>query len=119
MACQSGAYVKRASEVRPAYMAPSDNPEHYSMVCALLPLPLIMADGPKWCSFCNDFGSILILCMTCRVGICLWNWETNSGCVEWDPRIDADDFIYNCPFCAWWSNIATQVCVVRLCGAPI
>jgi hypothetical protein len=43
-ATSSGAYVKRANRQEPPYMAPSEDPEDYSMVCTL-----DLAPPMPWC----------------------------------------------------------------------
>jgi len=75
-----------------------------------------VADALKWCSLCNDFGSLLVLCAGCRVAICVKTHESLNGCLEWDVSIESPDFVYYCPYCARTLDEITPVCVVWLSG---
>ncbi|KAF9789147.1 hypothetical protein BJ322DRAFT_1102529 [Thelephora terrestris] len=80
---QNGKYSGMEDRREPPSMAPSDNPDDYSV----------------WCSLCNDFGEFIILCSKCRVGICSTNPTISTGCLEWKPIVHEADFIFTCPFC--------------------
>lgn len=97
-------------------MAPSSDPEDYSRVSNPL-LGLLHCQGqrsPQWCSLCTDYGSLMILCVSCRVGICSTTPEFGSGCLEWQPIIDLDDFIFYCPYCAKADKKACLVSVSQI-----
>jgi hypothetical protein len=115
----AGAYKNRAERLEPPYMPPSEDPDDYSKVCALGHSPAHdVADGPKWCSTCNDFGSLLVLCAGCRVAICVKTRYTLSGCVEWHGSIEHVDFIYYCPYCGRTLKMISPVCVARSTTPP-
>ena len=97
-------------EVCPAYMPPSADPEDYSKVCSFVMLPRLSTDSPKWCSVCEDFGDVMVLCSHCRVSICVKTLDTISGCVAWESRIEDPDFVYVCPWCARKSQERSPVC---------
>ena len=108
---QSGKYDKRKNRVEPPYMAPSTDPALYSSVCFPTPLHPHGAHPLQWCSICNDFGSILMLCCTCRVGICIKSRATTYGCLIRDKKIEDDTFIFYCIFCCWSKRRVCPVCV--------
>ena len=60
-----------------------------------------VAELLKWCSLCNDIGSILVLCSGCRVGVCIKSLLTTFGCLWWDEKIEDEDFIFYYIYCAW------------------
>jgi hypothetical protein len=64
-------------------------------------LPAILTtDILQWCSFCNDFATIIVLCTGCRVGICVRSQQVlESACLEWDEMITRPDFVFYCPYC--------------------
>jgi len=64
-------------------------------------LPTILTtDILQWCSFCNDFATIIVLCAGCRVSICMRSQQVlESACLEWDEMITRPDFIFYCPYC--------------------
>jgi hypothetical protein len=66
---------------------------------------------PKWCSLCNDFGTVLVLCCTCRVAICVKTKDTPYGCLRWDKAIDDDSFVFYCVFCSCANVGPCPVCV--------
>jgi hypothetical protein len=100
-------------------MAPSANPEKYSKVWPFHRPACDPADRMKWCAVCNDFGSLLVLCVECRVGICVKTWDTLSGCLEWHELIEDDKLIYYCPWCAWRLKRKSLVCTVWLASLLI
>lgn len=65
--------------------------------------------GMQWCSLCTDFAQTAILCAECRVAICCTSPDSSGGCLEWDPIIERDDFVFHCPFCA---RAAKKRCLV-------
>ena len=77
-----------------------------------------IAHTPKWCSLCNDFGSLLVLCVGCRVAICVKTHETLNGCLEWDLCLEEPDFVYYCPYCARASESLSPVCMVWPTSQP-
>lgn len=87
--------------VEPAFMAPSLDAAQYSSVRSLPSFPHHVAHLPKWCSLCNDFGSMLVLCCGCRVGMCVKTHETGLGCFGWSEEIEKDSFVFYCICCAW------------------
>ena len=97
----SGVYQNRKDKCEPPFMAPSIDPEDYSRVCATPSPSTVWLMFKKWCSLCNDFGSLLVLCAGCRVAICVRMYETLTGCIVWDSEIEDNDFVYHCPYCAW------------------
>ena len=55
----------------------------------------------QWCSLCSDVRDILVLCVGCRVGICMSGRGMTGGCLTWCPDVEAKgDFIFECPYCA-------------------
>jgi hypothetical protein len=70
------------------------------------------ADGSQWCSLCNDFGSLMALCVACRVSICIKTRHTLTGCLEWNTCIDDNNFVYHCPYCGWTLRVTSVVCMV-------
>ena len=67
----------------------------------------------QWCSICEDFGTLLVLCSRCRVSICVKSQETSVGCAKWDPIIEDPTFIYICPWCATQSTGLSMVCAMK------
>jgi hypothetical protein len=96
----------------PPFMKPSSNPEDYSYVSIITHLRLSRADHRKWCSFCNDFGKTLVLCSTCRVGVCVRTRGESSGCLLWEPHFGDPKFIFECHHCAPTDPVTLAVCAV-------
>lgn len=102
-AIAAGEYDQLINNREPPYMAPSVDPDEYSEVrCAWF---LTLRDGPlmhlQWCSLCNDFPELLLLCAGCRVGVCMSDRGSKAGCLKWYPNATKqDNFIFYCPFCA-------------------
>jgi len=99
----AGLYDNRKNELKPPFMPLSDDPDHYSSVRTrqffrLFEHSLILQ---QWCTFCNDFAAILILCAGCAIGLCVKTTDHPTGCIEWNPKIDDDpDLVFYCPYCA-------------------
>ena len=53
----------------------------------------------KWCSFCNDSGGPFVLCVGCRLTLCIYTTENPNGCLGWDPKILDTRFVFDCPYC--------------------
>jgi hypothetical protein len=96
-----GVYGVQPEACEPPYMAPSEDPDDYSAVCNLPTQHASLSDYPltQWCSLCKDFGALLLLCATCRVGICVRTQGTTGGCLKWDRRMMSPDLIFYCMFC--------------------
>ena len=110
-AIENGRFRNRSDATESTYMAPSDDPDAYSRVRLIDYLDYrLYAHATKWCSFCKDFGEILVLCAGCRVGVCVTPPGLSTGCLFWGPSIDDDDFVFYCPICA---TAAKKPCVVR------
>ena len=99
-AIEGGVYDSRTGEKEPPFMAPSTDPDAYSMVRVIASIIDPHAYMAKWCSRCNDFGEFLVLCAGCRVGICLSSTDHPTGCLEWNPSVDNPDLVFHCPYCA-------------------
>lgn len=97
----NGEYKLREKEMEPHIMAPSTNPDDYSQVRHERSFTVISDSltGEQWCSLCTDFGVTLLLCATCRVGVCMTSLGVSTGCIKWDSVVNEDTFIYHCPFC--------------------
>jgi len=98
-------------------MAPSTDPSDYSSVriphvIAALPCPNLL----QWCSLCNDFGELLILCAGCRVAVCSSSLESGASCLQWSHETKKDDFVYYCPFCTRSLKKIPLVCGSYNCG---
>jgi len=94
-----GRYRDRAHANEPAFMSPSADPGQYSLVCNAGSVFLSHTYTEQWCSFCYDFGEMLLLCAGCRVSLCTARGSTMKHCVVWDPMIHQDSFIFFCPYC--------------------
>lgn len=77
------------------------------------------ADIPQWCSFCNDFAPYLVLCSTCRVGVCMNTSETTTRCLNWDPCVEDPTFIFKCHLCSAAARTACQVGVLDRPPIPL
>jgi hypothetical protein len=91
--------------LKPPYMTPSVDPEDYSKVDTFYHSHYAMANLGQWCSLCDDFSTILVLCTGCQVGLCLKTVETLTGCLEWSAAVDDRTFVYYCHFCTWKRDI--------------
>ncbi|KAF9779587.1 hypothetical protein BJ322DRAFT_1113387 [Thelephora terrestris] len=80
----NGKYSDRGDAKEPPLMAPVTDATQYS----------------RWCSFCNDFRDLLLLCAGCRVALCSSDVNSMRGCVPWNISMDRKDFIFLCPYCA-------------------
>ena len=117
-ATSAGTYVERQRALEPPYMAPSESPEDYSKVSVLMHPDANAVHTPQWCTYCTNFGTVLVLCASCRIGLCVRTKDSPTGCLQWDGRIDDDDFIYHCPWCTWNTDKISPVCPIPpLCGA--
>ena len=101
--------VDDETNLRPPYMHPCAEPLKYSKVGVVIVFQAGSDALPKWCSICNDFGEILVLCAGCRVGVCVAGRGTSGGCFEYNPRIQSQDFVFYCPYCATARKKACQV----------
>ena len=63
---------------------------------------------------CTDHAETLVLCAGCRVGVCVTNADSPSGCMLWNPMIESPQFVFLCPYC---SIRAKRPCLVRLDGS--
>lgn len=117
-ALMAGAYETRKAMVTPPYMPPSADPNDYSYVCLSCLVSPPAADRPQWCSVCEDFGTQLVLCGSCRVGICVKLEDSAVGCLRWDPLIEDPKFIYTCPWCAAGTAELSQVCATQSGNTP-
>jgi len=103
----------------PPFMLPSTDPDDYSYVGAIVDFISRCADADKWCSFCNDFGETLVLCSTCRIGVCVTSPESSRGCLIWDARINDPTFVFRCPLCTTRSKSSCVVCVETAPNPPL
>src|ERR1700687_4879138 len=64
-------YTNREGKMEPHNMAPSTNPDDYSQVRQEWSFTMISESliGGQWCSLCADFGTTLLLCACCGVGV--------------------------------------------------
>lgn len=101
-ATDSGKYSEIGEAVRePPFMAPCADPKEYPdvrILCSLYRKPAT-DDQPKWCSLCNDFGELLVLCAGCRVAICSQTIDSSAGCLGWNKDTGKDSFVFYCPYC--------------------
>lgn len=63
----------------------------------------------KWCSFCTDFGERLVLCASCRIGVCMTGAVPNRACLDWDAATMKDDFVFHCQPCSILKKIRCPV----------
>lgn len=112
---EANLYGGRVDTKGPHLMAPSVNPNAYSMVrgvsISLKSTYLIYA---QWCSFCHDFSELIVACSGCRVGVCCDTRVSNSGCVGWSADILKTDFIFLCPLCSREADVPCPVCEADL-----
>ena len=67
----------------------------------------------QWCSLCSDIRPILVLCVGCRVGICMASPGSTSACLKWCRDVEErEDFIFECPYCARARGQAFKVSTV-------
>jgi len=93
----------QSTACEPPYMPPSEDPNDYSAVSDLLnsiPGPSDPSPLHQWCSLCGDFGALLLLCASCRVGICVRTRGTTGGCLIWHEKMTRQNLIFNCLFCS-------------------
>jgi len=93
----------QSTACEPPYMPPSEDPNDYPAVSdALSSIPGPSDAGPhrQWCSLCGDFGALLLLCVSCRVCICVRTRGTTGGCLIWDEKMMRQNLIFNCLFCS-------------------
>jgi hypothetical protein len=74
--------------------------------------PMGSADVQKWCSLCNDFSPLLVLCVGCRVAVCVKTDDTQRGCLAWHESITLETFVYYCPYCGWSLQQRSPVCAI-------
>jgi hypothetical protein len=110
---ESGVHKEKKDRREPPFMAPSPNPDDYSIVC-FPAFSLTVAYHLQWCSFCNDYGAFLLLCAGCRVGICSKSPETSTGCLKWKPVVSMTNFVFYCPWCANKKKYQFAVCMMDL-----
>jgi hypothetical protein len=115
---KNGKYNDREGANEPAYMAPSTNPEDYSMVSTKMMCHVDRTQSQQWCSICYDFAEILLLCSGCRVGLCTGSETSPNGCVVWAPTLTQDDFVFLCPYCMNPGKQSGKVCIKLPSGKP-
>jgi len=100
-AIDAGLYCERDHRVEPPFMAPSDNPDHYPLVSrTLVKYSSHTLISQKWCTYCNDFGEDLVLCLGCRNAVCLATTDDPTGCLKWNDDVkDNPDFTWECFTC--------------------
>ena len=112
---ETDVYRKRLQRREPPYMVPSTDEAAYSSVS----IPNLnrfssvrCSSSSKWCSLCGDLGAVLVLCSGCRVSVCVKTHRTVFGCLRWSEKIEDDQFIFYCPFCAMADRTVERKCPV-------
>ena len=100
-AIDAGLYHRRDHRVEPPFMAPSNNPDHYPLAShTLVSYSGHTLISQKWCTYCNDFGEDLVLCLGCRNAVCLATTDDPTGCLKWIDAVEDDpDFTWECFTC--------------------
>ena len=93
-------YKDRAKCLEPLFMAPSPDPGDYSQVRVEWMFPLKPHTHiVKYCLFCNDSAESLVLCVSCRDGLCVGGVDNLTGCLTWSPNVEDGELVFRCPFC--------------------
>ena len=128
-AIKRGKYRDHEGEREPPLMAPSTDPDDYSLVCdGALALSDRVSWPIQWCSLCNDYGKTLVLCAGCRTGVCCSDTESDVGCLQWEPVLNTPEFVFYCPYCSyakrrkpavsptdWWHVPGLDIECVAIC----
>lgn len=118
-AIDAGLYRERDHSVKPPFMPPSDNPDLYPLVSrTLVKYSSHTLISQKWCTYCNDFGEDLVLCLGCRNAVCLETTDDPTGCLKWSDEVeDNPDFTWECFTCTRGKRamtVSTASCALRV-----